>query len=397
MSVLPRARRLPLESEQPVLVFALCRVGLTLFALLGVVALGFPYEGLAAVLVAVALPWTLFTLALARLAPGAALNPLIAAGDILMLGIIELIVPETYGAIRFIALAFLAVHAHFQGEVRGVGVALGSTLALVLVTNLHGDGGPGLGADQLIFYDTVFVAAAVVTVALVGRFRTEESASRLQARGLSRRTIENETELLRRVSERLHDGPVQELIGLDMLLTAAGRAAAQGNGGEAEGLLGEAREIVERNIRALRDEMVELGPSAYEEMSYEMAVERSLEVWQRRFGITAVLDVERLDLPSAVEGELFGITQEAVTNAARHGGAETVWIGLHQRDGELELTLRDDGSGFDGVDPLGPTQPGHLGLASVRERVKLIGGSLGIESSPAGALLRVSAPLPRVH
>ena len=165
-----RLRRLPLASRQPVLVFAIARLGITLLAFIVTAVLGSPYEGrLVVVLVLIALPWGLFNLALAWRKPDSALNPLIAAGDLVMLGVVETVVPETYGAIRFIALAFLAVHAHIQGERIGVLVALFATIALVLPTAALNDES-GVSGDQLIFYDAVFIASALITVALVGRF-----------------------------------------------------------------------------------------------------------------------------------------------------------------------------------------------------------------------------------
>lgn len=389
-----RLRRLPLASRQPVLVFAIARLGITLLAFIVTALLGSPYEGrLVVVLVLIALPWGLFNLALAWRKPDSALNPLIAAGDLVMLGVVETVVPETYGAIRFIALAFLAVHAHIQGERIGVLVALFATIALVLPTAALNDES-GVSGDQLIFYDAVFIASALITVALVGRFRTEESASRMRARGVTHRTLQGENEIRRRVSESLHDGPVQELIGLDMTLTAAGQYLSKGDAANAGALLGEARTIVERNIQALRDEMLELGPYAFEELSYESALERMSPVWKRRFGVETELSLERIDLPSDIEGELFRITQEAVTNAGKHGQAQTVRISLARWNGGLELVVVDDGGGLRGVDPLGPTEPGHIGVASMRERTELLGGELTIASTPAGTTVRVHTPLP---
>jgi signal transduction histidine kinase len=389
-----RLRRLPLASQQPLVVFAFARLAITLLAFVVVAALGFPYEGrLSIVLLAVALPWGLFNLALARRRPDLALSPLIPAGDLVMLGVIETVVPETYGAIRFIALGFLAIHAHIQGEGIGVLVALFATIALVLPTAVL-DGGGGIEGEQLVFYDAVFIGSALMTVALVGRFRTEESASRMRARGVTHRTLQGENEIRRRLSESLHDGPVQDLIGLDMTLAAARRYVAKGERENADAMMDEARAIVERNIQVLRDEMLELGPYAFEELSYGAAVERLRPVWERRFGIETRLELERVDLPSDIEGELFRITQEAVTNAGKHGAADTVRISLERRDGELELAVFDDGSGLNGIDPLDATEPGHIGLASMRERAELLGGRMTIESTRAGTTVRVRSPFP---
>jgi two-component system NarL family sensor kinase len=179
-----------------------------------------------------------------------------------------------------------------------------------------------------------------------------------------------------------------------MTLTAAGQYLSKGDAASAGALLGEARTVVERNIQALRDEMLELGPYAFEELSYEAAVERMAPVWKRRFGVEAELSLERIDLPSDIEGELFRITQEAVTNAGKHGQARTVRISLARRNGDLELVVLDDGEGLRGVDPLGSTDPGHIGVASMRERTELLGGRLTIASTPAGTTVRVQTPLP---
>ena len=269
-------------------------------------------------------------------------------------------------------------------------MAMVSVIVLVIPTALRDW---SITGDLLILYDAVFAAAALATVALVGRFRTAESASRLQAGELTRRTIRAEQEIRRRVSESLHDGPVQELIGLDMSLAAAQSEAARGGAKDVAEMLDEARAITARNVQALRDEMLDLGPYALDEFSLEAALERCLPVWERRLGIKVRLDTPRVELPSDVEGELFRIAQEAVVNAARHGSAETVTIVVEPRAGEVELTVRDDGAGFGGVDPLGPTEPGHIGLASIRERTELMGGRLEIESSDTGA--RVSVTVPR--
>ncbi len=387
-------RRLPIESGQPVVVFAVARLLLALLALGLLLVLGLPYEGrLALVLALAAVPWSLFNVILAIRSPEAALNPLIAAGDLVMLATVEAVVPESYGAVRFMALFFLAVHAHFQGERIGLGVALFAVAVLVATSAIVGGG--EVEGDLLAFYEGVFAAAALGTVALVGGFRTAESASRLRARELSRRTLRAEHEIRRRVSESLHDGPVQELIGIDMVLTAARHEAERSGAGNAAELIEEARTSVARNVQDLRDEMLDLGPYAYDEFSYQSAVERCVPVWERRFGIGAELDLDQVELPSDLEGELFRITQEAVANAARHGGAGSVAISLHQTDGSVRLVVADTGGGMRGVDPLGPSEPGHIGLASMRERTEMIGGRLSIDSSESGTTVSVSAPMPQ--
>jgi two-component system, NarL family, sensor kinase len=385
-------KRLPIESTQPVVVFAATRVAVALAALMAIVVLGFPYDGRGvAVVVGIGLPWSVAILLVARRNPEAALHPLVAAGDVAVLLAIELIVPEAYGATRFTALFVLAAHAHFQGERRGLAISLAGSTVLVAGTAARGD--TPLTGEVLEFYEVVFILSAVAAGVVVGSLRTAESASRLRARSLSRRTIQAESEVRRRVAEAIHDGPLQELIGLDMILGSAAKAASEGRGDEAAALLDDARELAERNIRALRDEIVDLGPYAFEELSFDTAIEHCIPIWKRRYRFEVMAAIERVQLPKDMAGDLFRIAQEAVVNAGRHADAEAVSISLRTVGSEVELRVTDNGHGFPDNSPLDASEPGHLGLASMRERAELLDGTLAIDTSDLGTRVLVRAPL----
>ena len=386
-------RRLPIESAQPIVLFAVARLAIVVTALVALIVLGFPYEGRAAAVVGgLAVPWAVLCLVAARRAPERLLSPVVPAVDLLILLTLELVAPDTYGAVRATALFLIAAHAHFQGEMRGAMVAVLGSGALVVASAIRGD--TPVASDLHAFYETVFVLASLATGVVVGSLRTSESASRLRARSLSRRTIQAEAQVRRRVAEALHDGPVQELIGLDMMLASARKASYEGRDDDAVRLLDEAREVTERNVRFLRDELVDLGPYAFEELSFQTAIENCLAVWNRRYGIEVLATIERLDVPPEVAGVLFGIAQEAVVNAARHSGGDAVSLSLRSVDSGLELRVTDDGKGFGDADPLGATEPGHLGLAMMRERAELLEGSLDIETSERGTRVLVLVPLP---
>jgi signal transduction histidine kinase len=387
-------RRLPIESTQPIVLFAASRLAIALAALAAIVVLDFPFDGRGVAVVAgFGLPWSIALLLVAQRNPDAALHPLVAAGDVSVLLGIELLVPEAYGATRFTALFVLAAHAHFQGERRGLAIALAGSTALVVTTALRGD--TPIDGNELAFYETVFILSAAAAGIVVGSLRTAESASRLRARSLSRRTIQAEGEVRRRVAEAIHDGPLQELIGLDMILGSAAKAAADGRREEAAALLDDARELAERNIQALRDEIVDLGPYAFEELGFATAIENCIPVWKRRYRFEVMAAIERIDLPSDMAGDLFRIAQEAVANAGRHARAEAVSISLRTVGSEVELRVTDNGRGFDQAEPLGSSEPGHLGLASMRERAELLDGRLDIDTSPRGTRVLVRAPLPQ--
>jgi signal transduction histidine kinase len=386
-------RRLPIESTQALVLFAVARVVVTVAALTAIIALGFPYDGRgAAVVGGLAVPWSVALLLVERRKPGATLNPVVAVVDIAVLLAIELVVPEAYGATRFAALFVLGAHAHFQGERRGFAIALVGSSVLIAGTALRGD--TPLDGETLAFYEIVFGLSAVAGSIVVGSLRTAESASRLRARNLSRRTLQAESEVRRRFAEAIHDGPVQELIGLDMILASAGKAASEGRLEEAGLLLDDARELAERNIRALRDEIVDLGPYAFEELGFATAIENCIPVWNRRYRFQVMATIERIELPPDMAGDLFRIAQEAVANAGRHAEAEAVSISLRTVGSEVELRVTDNGHGFDRQQSLNTPEPGHVGLASMRERAELLGGRVEIASSDRGTRVVVRAPLP---
>ena len=385
-------RRLPIESAGPLVLFALTRLTVVLLALLAIVVLGFPYEGGAvAVVGGLLVPWSVAVLLLTRRKPDAALSLIVPAVDFLLLALLEAVVPETLGAVRVAALFLIAAHAHFQGERRGLAVAAGGSALLVITTQVRGD--EPVGGNVLGLYETVFVISSLATALVVGTLRTAESASRMRARGLSRRTIQAESEVRRRVAEAIHDGPVQELIGLDMILSAARAAAEEGRDEDSCALIEEARELAAANVQALRDEIVDLGPYAYRELSFAGAVEHCIPIWKRRYGFEVMAAIERVDLPSDMSGDLFRIAQEAVANAGRHAKAEAVSISLRTVNSNIELRVTDNGHGFLNSDPLSASEPGHLGLASIRERAELLEGRLEIETSHLGTKVLVLAPL----
>jgi two-component system NarL family sensor kinase len=387
-------RRLPIESGLPMLVFAATRVVAVLVALVAVLALALPDDAAAAVVLGgLALPWTVAVFLVARPRPEFALNPVVPVVDFALLVLLEAVAPETLGAVRLAALFLVAAHAHLQGERRGLAVAAIGSMALVVTTQIRGD--QPVTGDVLVFYEVVFVLSALATGLVVGLLRTAESASRLRARGLSRRSLQAESEVRRRVAESLHDGPVQELIALDMILSAAAQAADEGRGRESSGLIEEARELATRNVRTLRDEIVDLGPYAFQELSFDTAVENCMPVWKRRYGFEVMATIERIELAPEIAGDLFRIVQEAVVNAGRHAQADTVSINLRSVGRLVELRVTDNGHGFMNGDPFGTDAPDHFGLASMRERAELLDGELDIETSERGTRVLVRVPLRR--
>jgi signal transduction histidine kinase len=383
--------RPPIESPEPVLRFAALRLLLTVTALVALVATGNPFDGdLTVFVLAVGAPWAFGNLLLAQRRPDLALSALVAAGDLAVITAAELVTPETYGAVRFLALFFIAAHAQFQGQGRGLVVALAGCVLLVPIAALRG---APVSGNMLAFYECIFVVCALCTALTASNIRTAETAGRLRARQVSRHMIETESEIRRRVAESIHDGPVQELVSLDMILAALAKAMQRGDRESTRKLLDEARAITERNIEALRDEIVALGPYAFRELSFETAIAECVPVWHRRYGIEVKLELEPVSLAPEMSGPLFQIAQEAVTNAGRHSEASQVTVALRRSDGVVELRVIDDGKGFGDLRPLTTDSAGHIGLTSMRERAEMLNGSLTIDSGGRGTVVRVRLPI----
>lgn len=385
--------RVPIESGAPVAWFGTLRLGIVLSGLVAVLVFDVPERGSLVILSAgVALPWAIAMLVLVRRVPGAMLHPLIGVGDLLVLALVELVVPETYAGVCFLVVFLVAVHAQFQGEQFGMAIAI---LAVLVFVPIAAFGDPPVGGGLLAFYEVLFAASVLSAGLFMGRLRSAESTGRLRARELSRRVMEAEAQVRRGLAESIHDGPVQELVSLGMMLDAARRALERGKPDRATEMIEEARHLAERNIGALRDEIVALGPYAFDELTVDVALEECVPSWQRRYQVEIGLTLERMELLNEACGSLFGIAQEAVANAGRHAQAKQVSITLRTVDDEVELRVSDDGVGFDGEKPLGPNEPGHIGLATMRERAELIGGRLEIRTSPTGStvIARVSVAL----
>jgi signal transduction histidine kinase len=375
---------------RPVVSFAVVRLLLPAAALLADLVLGVPNGAAPALILGlVAIPWAVAILMVARSDPARALTPAVAVGDLIVIAAVQAAMPDAYAATHFVALLFIGAHAHFQGARRGLLIAVFGAVLLIGVT-IASD--PPIESDQLAFYETIFAVSCLAIAAVIGELRVIETAGRLRAQALSRRTIVGEDEVRRHVADFIHDGPVQELIGLDLILRGASKAAERGDTARTNELIGQARELAGGNIRALRDEIVNLGPYAFEELSFEIAIERCIPVWHRRYGCEVLVDAD-LQLEPQVANDLFRITQEAVANGCKHGEAKHVEIQL-VRDGQAAvLSVVDDGKGFGQIDPLGPHEPGHIGLASIRERTELLAGSLTITSQPGRTEVQVRVPL----
>ncbi len=149
-------------------------------------------------------------------------------------------------------------------------------------------------------------------------------------------------------------------------------------------------EITQQALKEMRLLVHELRPPALEREGLIGALRQRLGAVEERAGVQVHLLADpELELPSLVEKELYRVAQEALNNAIKHAAATVVIIRLDTLDGYVELEVVDNGRGFDPATLAGER---GIGLSSMEERVKGLGGVLTIRSAP-GEGTRVQASL----
>jgi signal transduction histidine kinase len=187
-----------------------------------------------------------------------------------------------------------------------------------------------------------------------------------------------------RWARELHDETLQGLGSLQLLLSAALR---QTDADKREEAVRSVLEHVSREIDNLRNLITELRPAELDELGLESALESLAHRREEQSGMKVAVDIDlgdgyagrprRLDTPT--ENTLYRLVQEALSNVAKHAGAERVDVRLTAVPGAVELVVSDDGRGFD---PTASTS--GFGLLGMRERVELGRGTFRLESEPDG-------------
>jgi len=192
----------------------------------------------------------------------------------------------------------------------------------------------------------------------------------------------------RRIAGDLHDGPVQELAGLSMRLSAS----AEGTADPAQQqVLRESATAVRGSVRTLRSAIVGVYPPNLEASGLGPALE-DLTSRLRHEGLSVSLDVsDPAGYGSVVDQLLYRVCQEALRNVEKHAGASEVFVSVGRDDGSAVLTVTDDGRGI----PAEAAGEGHMGLQIVDDLVRDAGGTLAVAQGPSGGtVVRVEVPTP---
>jgi len=195
-----------------------------------------------------------------------------------------------------------------------------------------------------------------------------------------------------RLAREIHDTVAQGLSSIQMLLYAAERADATGPGIAHIRL---ARETAADGLAETRRFIRELAPPSLTQ-GLGPALERLARGWGEHAGVAVDVDVtEEVELPMDAQTALLRIAQGALANVAQHAAATRVRLALTTSGRDAQLTIADDGRGFD---PDGPEAQGSgtdsFGLRAMRERVDQLDGTITVTSAPAaGTTVAVTLPI----
>ncbi|MFI5273965.1 MAG: histidine kinase [Ktedonobacterales bacterium] len=235
-----------------------------------------------------------------------------------------------------------------------------------------------LGAEDLRLLYTV---GDMVSIA-IERARLFAASARLGA-----------AEERNRLAREIHDTIAQGLAGLGLQLEAADELLDAGaDPARVQQLVRQALALARANLEETRRSVHDLRAAPLDERQLGEALEALAGEWSVLGNppVAVALAGDNRRLPVRVESGLYRIAQEALANVAHHASARHVLLRLETLPESVRLVIEDDGRGFDAAEPA----EDHYGLVGLNERVRLLGGTLRLESSPgAGTRLDVKIPL----
>lgn len=237
------------------------------------------------------------------------------------------------------------------------------------------------------------VAILEVNTDITERKRAEDAQRESELNAQLLRVQDDER---RRIGRELHDSAGQNLVMLKLSLDELASKVATGS--ELRQKLEESIHLANDTISEIRTTSYALYPPMLDELGLKSAIPHYLDGLMERSGIMVSFEIPP-DLPRpprAVELAFFRVLQESLTNALRHSGSKTASVRVDTKDGMIRLEVRDHGKGMPSeiLDALDRGIHGKLGvgLTSMKERIRQLGGKLEVSSSDRGTAVIAFAP-----
>ena len=222
----------------------------------------------------------------------------------------------------------------------------------------------------------------------------QESRRRLQV--LSQRLVQVQEDERRSLARELHDRVGQSLIALNLNLSIIQGGLSKGYTEQLGTRLADSILLVTEIITLVRDVMSNLRPTILDDYGLESALQTYINEFQTRYGIPVQFEKQTppmRGLDSSIEITLLRISQEALTNIARHAQASQAVLSLRLDEKQVYLTIEDNGIGIPSIE--GARRPRSHGLKIMQERAEALEGTLNVRSTPGnGTKIEVLIPLP---
>jgi PAS domain S-box-containing protein len=243
----------------------------------------------------------------------------------------------------------------------------------------------------LMIRDVTASKTAEQTIRTLFQFLQDRDEDRTRVLQRTNAAIEAERN---RIARDLHDGPIQGISATTLSLEAIKLMMEAGSTDLALETLRKVCEELAEEAMNLRRVMSDLRPPVLEERGLIPAVRELCDRWHNETGVAAeVIADSHADVASDVETLAYRVVQEALSNVKKHAQATRVTVRIEAMVGTLRVEVRDDGLGFDVEMAREFLKSGRVGLASMRERAELAGGTLTVKSSP-GSGTAIMATLP---
>ncbi len=204
-----------------------------------------------------------------------------------------------------------------------------------------------------------------------------------ELRHLSRQLLFVQEEERRRISRELHDVIAQTLVGINFHVSTLARETKSEIGGLHE-RISKTHRLVEKSLEIVHKFAHDLRPTMLDDLGLIPALQTSLKIFMEETGIRVSLKVfagiEKV--PEIIRTTFYRITQETLTNVAKHAKASAVEILIQSLDGSISMEITDNGQGFELDKHQTSKKKGRLGLVGMRERAEMIGGDFSITSAP---------------
>lgn len=232
------------------------------------------------------------------------------------------------------------------------------------------------------------VAFAAIEIPLAWVLARRVRGAQLDRERFLQRAVDASDRERRRIAGDLHDGPVQDLAGLAMQLSAAAEVAGE----PARSTLAEAAAATRASIRTLRSAVVGVYPPNLQQAGLGPALS-DLTARPQREGLEVALEITEEGFGPDVDALLYRACQEALRNVEAHAHADRVRVAVRREGRNAVLEVTDDGRGVAPAEVAHARGEGHMGLQILEELVRDADGSLRVAAAPGGGtVVRVEVP-----